>query len=803
MKKLIIATIATLLVALTATAQMPNWGKADTLEHYPVGPGIDYCKIYFQGIKSTIWVTTVDLNNPYNKVQQAQSHDQVPDLARWTVQEFAQQNTRPNHKVCAAFNHDFFVYETGTAIGMNISQGEITYTLGGRSLLAIDQNKTAGIFHQKADCRIIAPDGTYVSINQYNGHGLGLNGEAILFNRFNALTLTESGKYILINPLDQWTVNGPNIACKVKQISDSPLQTSDTDYVIFLRGSKLNAFDNKVAVGDTLMISQKMQNSYFGTPLENIMQGFHGYPSIAFEGKLHEGQYNDFENGREYEISSHVMAGHSQDGKKLFIVINEMSSQSAGVNCIDMANFMLSIGCWNVVNFDSGGSAAIVVNNEMLNYPARGSVRPVVDALLAVSVAPDSTSIASYRFHKPSLTTSVATSQQLRLMAFNTFDDVIEWESDGFNFSCVPSSLGYVDTAAVFHASTTSGEGKIIAEKNGISTEISVRLIPVSKNIFISPKQVYIDNTRTYPVKMWYATGTTNLPVTPSAFIWSVQDSSICTVSNDGILRGIKSGTTKIIASLDNITDSLTVTVEIPEHATILWDDFNNATDRWKLNTSSSAWDTHFNTDINGKTSIQLNYSSARQPFIKISLDSAFFGLPDSITFRFNPLELPISKATWSVYTQNERKNLEFTDIQPNSDNTFTIRTADLGGIEQFPLRNNYITLYINSSETTKGEDYTINLDGIYLHYPYIETSTTSPTANSQLTIYPNPAHDIITVYGDIATPDGKLQLYTTSGQLIKQTTGTQMNISNQQPGTYIIRYTTPTNTQTTTLIIK
>ena len=33
------------------SAAAPDWGVADTLEYHTEGPGIDVCKIYFQGKK--------------------------------------------------------------------------------------------------------------------------------------------------------------------------------------------------------------------------------------------------------------------------------------------------------------------------------------------------------------------------------------------------------------------------------------------------------------------------------------------------------------------------------------------------------------------------------------------------------------------------------------------------------------------------------------------------------------------------------------------------------------------------------
>ena len=51
------------------------------------------------------------------------------------------------------------------------------------------------------------------------------------------------------------------------------------------------------------------------------------------------------------------MVGISKDKTKLYVCINEMSAQSKPIDCVDMATWMLERGAWDIVNFDSGGSA--------------------------------------------------------------------------------------------------------------------------------------------------------------------------------------------------------------------------------------------------------------------------------------------------------------------------------------------------------------------------------------------------------------------------------------------------------------
>lgn len=147
MKKNLTLFVFIVIGIFSVTAAAPNWGVADTLEHYEIGPGIEYIKIRYESVPLTLWATTIDMTNPYNVIEQVQSNNSVPDLKRELVQDMSKRLTTPGHKVCAAFNHDFFSYDEGVCIGLNISNGVISMPAGsGRSTFAITQDKTASVF---------------------------------------------------------------------------------------------------------------------------------------------------------------------------------------------------------------------------------------------------------------------------------------------------------------------------------------------------------------------------------------------------------------------------------------------------------------------------------------------------------------------------------------------------------------------------------------------------------------------------------------------------------------------------------
>ncbi|MEG1587409.1 MAG: phosphodiester glycosidase family protein, partial [Bacteroidales bacterium] len=373
------------------------------------------------------------------------------------------------------------------------------------------------VFHPVLTSEVILPDGSKVKIDNYNWWAKSHYGDCVLFNRFNSLKLADEGTYVRFKANGPWVVNGAPISCTVLDVGEEPQQTSDKEYVLFVRNAKRSLFDGLMK-GDEIKISQNFEQGKFGKAPQDIVTAFHGYPSIAFEGKLHEGEYNDFENGREYELSSRLMGGVSKDGKTLYLAATELSSKSAGVNCIELANFMLAKGAWNVVNFDSGGSVAVVMDHTMQNEPGRGSIRPVEDGILFVSQAPESEVITKYQFTRKNLCIPSASLIDLHLIGYNKYMDIIERECTSFRFRCEPESLGWVDDNNFFHAIARKMSGKIIAEKDGISTELSVSLQEV-EDVHLVTDKILLDDTHPYQIKIKATSMGNRFDLDPTAFI--------------------------------------------------------------------------------------------------------------------------------------------------------------------------------------------------------------------------------------------------------------------------------------------
>jgi exopolysaccharide biosynthesis protein len=78
--------------------------------------------------------------------------------------------------------------------------------------------------------------------------------------------------------------------------------------------------------------------------------------------------------------------GFSRDGKRLWLyVVDGRSTASVGMTLVELADAMRQLGAWQAMNFDGGGSTAMVINGAVMNTPSDPTgEREVGNAVLVV-----------------------------------------------------------------------------------------------------------------------------------------------------------------------------------------------------------------------------------------------------------------------------------------------------------------------------------------------------------------------------------------------------------------------------------
>jgi hypothetical protein len=118
-----------------------------------------------------------------------------------------------------------------------------------------------------------------------------------------------------------------------------------------------------------------------------------GWPQIVAGGVVVAAEVAQ----REGTISRNAEARHprsavgvSRDGRTLWLLaVDGRSTTSVGMTLVELAERMRALGAWDALNFDGGGSTAMVVNQRLVTVPSDGTgERPVANVLLVVGPAP-------------------------------------------------------------------------------------------------------------------------------------------------------------------------------------------------------------------------------------------------------------------------------------------------------------------------------------------------------------------------------------------------------------------------------
>lgn len=173
----------------------------------------------------------------------------------------------------------------------------------------------------------------------------------------------------------------------VTAVDTGVVAVPENGYVLSL-GDKAEWYTT-VQIGDTVSVlyiispdqPKRVRHALTGTP--RIVRDGHAEPEQEIEGS----KARRFVRGD----LARTAVGISRGGDTLFLVTVNSSSKSKGtigMNLVHLAAFMESIGAYNAINFDGGGSASMAINGTMISLQGTSPTsRRVSNALVVVKEA--------------------------------------------------------------------------------------------------------------------------------------------------------------------------------------------------------------------------------------------------------------------------------------------------------------------------------------------------------------------------------------------------------------------------------
>ena len=469
---------------------------------YPhlVGPGVISAKFDIPALPLKVSVTEMDLTNPYIVLETCMGSGHV-----WGVEtppHMATSNTRPGHEVVAAVNGDFFITSTLSEIGIPLSgqvrNGELLESTHNCACLVMDDNHRPYIDRLRFSGQIACGNDSFplnlVNRLRYYIEDISDNLSVLFTRGFGPMTYygSSTGKMVLLRPAIgefSWKPNGIE-QCVVESVFDARGLTAipEGKAILWLKGSYA---DHAASIneGDVLSISFRLTFNNEPGDVE-IHQLIGGSNDIIMQNGV---MVQDWQ-----ELHPRTAVGFNADSTRLyFVVVDGRQDISVGATLKDMMGIFLALGAVNAMNLDGGGSSCMVVNDEVINSPSDGNVRPVGNGCLVVSTAPDDDQIGIIGFEPGCYSLPVSTTASFAVWGYNQYGVLRSRDMQGCTFAC-DSQVGTFDDDGTFHAATLPASGYLYVTCNGITASQHVTIFkPRLKGDVDGDDEVNIDDVIT------------------------------------------------------------------------------------------------------------------------------------------------------------------------------------------------------------------------------------------------------------------------------------------------------------------
>ena len=780
--------------------------QIDTIEYKQVGPGTMYCYARMPELPQEFHVLTIDLENQYAEIETFLGKDCIAGTE--LVTSACNRYTREGHDAYCGVNGDFFnvssnyEYPLGMPRGGSIQNGEVQVAPSNESwfwaFATMDVNKKPVLDYMIFNARVIIDENNTYHFNRVNQ--AWETSDLTLYNRFAGPTTRPYENHAGFDTMERtevvvelvegekWGLN-KRTKVKVRRIvknidGGEPIAEDET----VLSGVRAAAtFLNQLSVGQELEVEMAIFRPDASQPLVEQLIG--GNAIILQNGELTERNTGDTYNSMPYPRTA---IGASQDGRWLYLFVCDGKGVggSVGLTTTEVCGILKNIGAYNIVGMDGGGSSEMVVNHAIVNKPADGHERSVGNGWMLVSTAPVDSAISYLRFHKHKLEIPTYASFTPRVMAYNQYGALLDDDVQDFILEC-DENIGVCE-GKTFIATSTEVKGSLTVKVGDVEYTAPLKVVPA--DVVMRLDSVIVDQNIDYAIEVLSG----SMLVNPVAFDWTIDDPTIVSIDENGIMNGLQNGRTIVRCELGGKSDSLIVISEINDTiGDILFDS-------WDVKSSSSKWNTTLvPATATDNTKLTFTYSTQRAPYVQLNSKLRLFSLPQKISFTFNPNEAIFSEVIVAIKGNDAKVPLfaEFGNIEQNKDQTLLVDLSKIfntSDIAIYPLLLSYIKFNISPDIVKK--EHVVDIKSLQLIYDEIIVEIEDVTVMNDLMVYPNPATDYIVVEGKEGE---EVRVYDLEGKTLYQCTMHNaqciIDVSSFLAGTYIIK----SNTASCKVIIK
>ena len=381
----------------------------------------------------------------------------------------------------------------------------------------------------------------------------------------------------------------------------------------------------------------------------------------------------------------------------------------------EMASILRHFGAWEAAGADGGGSAQFNLGGQILNPTTEGQPRAVGNSIFVFSTAPDDNVVTEMRTQATFMRLPKYASIKPDFLGYNQYGMLIDTKLPGVKLSCAPET-GYITEDGYF---VCLGSGILTATYDKASLPIQIILVDEASPV-MRLDSILISNHTNYEIEILGSVDNKNFAILPAAVDWTIDDPTICQIDENGILTGLKNGSTNIHGTLGKNKFHQYVQVQTVNESSILWENMVEVDERWTLKASSSSWKTDIKTDADGKAYLYMNYNGGRVVQLSLTADTVLYSTPKHLELKFTPQGNLITRLDFGLVTNNGIDgNYACVDITPDQPMSININLDSLFNVKDdiaiYPIKLKNISFSLDKNADKK--EYNIPFEGIYLHY--------------------------------------------------------------------------------------
>ena len=612
--------IRLLLLTLLFSANLNSQVFYDTVSVRSVGPGMMHYLVKAPAVPWNINILTVDLTNPSIGFESVKANDRL--LGYETVRSMAARKSSPGHLPVGAINADFYS-SGGVPTNIQIAQGEILIKPVSRPALgfAADNSPMIDVVAMAITASL---DDTVITVHGVNA--TRATDQLILFNSYKGLTTgtNQYGREVMIRPISPWLAND-TVVCVAEsvEVSVGDIEIPQGWGILSGHGASDTISLSRIQKGDTVRLYQgiapgpsQLKEMVGGNPVL-VAGGIDVSPAAPREPR--------------------TAAGFSADSTMLYLVTvdGRQVGLSAGMTFVELAQFMIQIGVAEGVNLDGGGSTTMVIRDSVMNSPSDGTERSVSNGLLVISSAPAG-SLSNITLSPKKSRIFRGDSRQFLALGVDEYGNPASFDPAQVRFSC-DLQIGSIDSLTGVFISTDSTALGFVKLQYGAWSDSAQVVVKLLGSLNLSLLNIVTDTVRTISFNV-SSFDIDNVPrqFEMDAYQWSSTHPEVGLVSSSGVFSGVAEGTTEVIASLDGVSDTAAVRVEVGVGSIVL--DSLESLSAWVV--SAVQVDSFFVTPVDSVTTLgthalRVDYgftaSGTVTSYLYLDTDIPLYGVADSV----------------------------------------------------------------------------------------------------------------------------------------------------------------------------